>query len=304
MSGGQALSAPRGSFFKIFPGDTEIVIQPAPKGHPLFDGRALVDPPESFVNNMAALGNLEPILVVKASDQPGSQVVYIVDGRKRYRGWQLANELCKKMGAPPFPLKVIVQQGACDEKSCAPNLIAMMGAANVHIDETPVNLAGKLASMVNASDIEHAALFYGLTEHSVEQHLELIKISQLLKDAVDTGRVSITAALELNKLPPEDQKGALEVGAVLEDLATASGQKPGKKKQISVKQAKRMAGGGHKKKSDKPTVAELREALVHLQDVSGLFALGALAALVWATDGELSETLAEAMASKKVRKTG
>ena len=298
MSGGQALSAPRGSFFKIFPGDSEIVIQLAPKGHPLFDGRALVDPPEAFVNNMAALGNLEPILVVKASDQPGEQVVYVVDGRKRFRGWQLGNELCQKNGAPPFPLKVIVQQGECDKDSCATNLIAMMGAANVRVEETPINLAGKLATMVNASDVEHAALYYGLTEHGVEQHLELLKISQLLKDAVEIRQISVTAALELAKLPEESQKGAL-VGS--EDTKPAG---KGSKKAVSVAQAKRLTGASHKRKSDKPKVAELKEALMHLEGTTGLFAHGALAALVWAIDGVMSEELAEALADKKTRKAG
>jgi ParB family chromosome partitioning protein len=202
---------------------------------------------EAMIKNVQSMGVIETISVTKV----GNQAV-VVDGRRRVLAARKANKRLKKRGEEPLLVPALIKKG--DEEG----LMGVLISGNEHrLDDDPITRAEKAQRLKDRGrNNVQIGLYFGVSGTSVGNWLKVLDCVSVVKNAVRSGDISMSAALELADLDPEEQKEALE-------KMLDSGNK-------SVDDAKghaggNGAGGGGRSASRAPKRALVRKIVEHEQ---------------------------------------
>jgi ParB family chromosome partitioning protein len=169
------------------------------KTHPLYDERIHLPLNEAMVLNIMDQGILEPIIVWK---DPETGLSCVVDGRQRVRHTIEANNRLAKEGMPPFLVPAVTKRGSANRMSQA-----MVSANEIRQGDTHLGRAKKMAAALDRGhDEKDLALMFGCSVQTVRATLSLLDATQAVKDAVETGTVTVTQARQLASLEPEAQR--------------------------------------------------------------------------------------------------
>lgn len=173
------------------------------KTHPLYDERILLPLEESMILNIMDQGVLEPIIVWK---DPELGLTCVVDGRQRVRHTLAANKRLVKEGKLPLLVPAVVKRGSANRMAQA-----MISANEIRKADTPLVRARKMAdALERGHDEKDLALMFGVKVQTVRATLSLLDATQAVKDAVESGTVTVTQARQLSSLPPEEQRGKVK----------------------------------------------------------------------------------------------
>jgi len=206
----QAIDAPRLNMFSMDPGQLVIVMD---EKHPLYDPRAKLDVEESMIRNVMVNGVIEPVIVTKEGN-----LTLVVAGRQRVKAALAANMRLETEGKKPIRVPCIVRRGS------ETDLFGVSISENENRkDDTPLSRAQKAQKLLNmGATEEETAIAFGVTVQSVRGWGKLLECSAPVRKAVESGRISASAATKLVGLPREKQAEAL-------DAALTEPSKPGKK---------------------------------------------------------------------------
>ena len=147
-------------------------------------------------------------------------------GYPRVRAARAANRKLAEMGEPLLRVPVVPQKG---EES----LLMTIGVSTNEFnhEDSPLNRARKAQRLRDRGLAdEEIAVAFGVTTKAISNWDKLLGLAPPVKKAVQTGKVSASAAAQLHDLPPAEQK------AQLEDLVSK-----GNGKAPTIKQAKAAA---------------------------------------------------------------
>ncbi|HBS2861933.1 TPA: hypothetical protein MAE71_005416 [Klebsiella variicola subsp. variicola] len=179
------------------------------KTHPLYDERIHLPISEAMVLNIMDQGVLEPIIVWK---DPETGLSCVVDGRQRVRHTLEANKRLSKEGKEPLLVPAVAKRGSAVRMAQA-----MVSANEIRQADTPLGRAKKMADALDRGhDEDDLSLMFGVSVQTVRATLSLLDATQAVRDAVESGTVTVTQARQLGALPPEEQRA--KVSAI--ELAT------------------------------------------------------------------------------------
>lgn len=224
--GKQAIpGATRGQIFYIDPDQVTIIGRDTKHKegeHPLYDERAKRDPSESRVRNIRTYGVLEAVKIRKngkhdSGPLAGQDVLEVIDGRGRVIDCREAAKRAKKAGEDPVRLKVEFKK--TDEDTQVGIMISMN---ELREGDTPMNRARKADRILsNGQSVANVANMFGVTRQAISQWRQLMSLSKKVQKAVDTDKLSASAALTLKKLSHDEQDAALA-----ELIASSNGKRP------------------------------------------------------------------------------
>lgn len=169
------------------------------KAHPLYDERIHLPLDEAMVLNIMDQGVLEPIIVWK---DPETGLSCVVDGRQRVRHTLEANTRLAREGKAPLLVPAVTKRGSAVRMAQA-----MVSANEIRRADTPLGRAKKMADALGRGhDEDDLALMFGVGVQTVRATLALLDATQAVKDAVESGTVTITQARQLVDMPPEKQR--------------------------------------------------------------------------------------------------
>lgn len=169
------------------------------KTHPLYDERINLPIEEGMVLNIKELGVLEPIIVWK---DPETGRSCVVDGRQRVRHTIEANKRLAKEGKPLLMVPAVTKRGSAVRMAQA-----MVSANEIRQADTPLGRAKKMAdALERGHDEQDLSLMFGCSVQTVRATLSLLDATQAVKDAVESGTVTVTQARQLASLEPEAQR--------------------------------------------------------------------------------------------------
>ncbi|MCM8547667.1 ParB/RepB/Spo0J family partition protein [Klebsiella quasipneumoniae] len=169
------------------------------KTHPLYDERVHLPIDEGMVLNIKELGVLEPIIVWK---DPETGLSCVVDGRQRVRHTLEANKRLLKEGKEPLLVPAVAKRGSAVRMAQA-----MVSANEIRQADTPLGRAKKMAdALERGHDEDDLALMFGVSVQTVRATLSLLDATQAVRDAVESGTVTVTQARQLASLKPEEQR--------------------------------------------------------------------------------------------------
>lgn len=191
--GKSAIDAQRGNIFKLEPERLTLVTD---KGHPLYDPRVEDDPSESMIANIAMHGVLEPIIVRK-----NGEAIEVVAGRGRTKATLEANRRLVAEGKPPLLIPAIVRGGSDAD------LFGVLIAENeIRREDSMIHKGEKARKLLNMGyTIPQIAVTFGATRQAVDQWLAVDELPTQIKNAVESGEVSATAALQMSGHSREEQ---------------------------------------------------------------------------------------------------
>jgi ParB family chromosome partitioning protein len=224
--GGHAFDVKRTSAFLFDPDDLIIIGIDTDDGeeHPLYDERIKAKVPEAMVRNIMVLGVIETISVTKLGDQ-----AIVVDGRQRVRAARLANERLRERGEEEHTVPALIKRGEDD------GLMGILISGNEHrLEDTPIARALKAQRLKDRGrNNTEVGMYFGVSSTAIANWLKVLDCIPAVKRAVEQGRISMSAAIELADLDPEAQKKAL-----LEML------EKGQTTVADAKDKRKAAGGG------------------------------------------------------------
>lgn len=169
------------------------------KAHPLYDERIHLPLDEAMVLNIMDQGVLEPVIVWK---DPETGLSCVVDGRQRVRHTLEANTRLAREGKAPLLVPAVTKRGSAVRMAQA-----MVSANEIRRADTPLGRAKKMADALGRGHDEgDLALMFGVGVQTVRATLALLDATQAVKDAVESGTVTITQARQLVDMPPEKQR--------------------------------------------------------------------------------------------------
>ncbi|MEC5321321.1 hypothetical protein VSX61_20675 [Brenneria populi subsp. brevivirga] len=167
--------------------------------HPLYDERVHLPLEEWMVQNIMHQGVIEPIVIWKDKE---TGTVYVVDGRQRVKHAREANRRLAESGKPQLLVPAVVRIGSVHRAK-----EAAISANEIHIPDTPLGRAKKMASMLELSyDEADLALFFGCSAQTVAATLALLECTNAVQDAVEAGQITTGHARQLSQLPPDEQR--------------------------------------------------------------------------------------------------
>lgn len=196
----KATDYPKGNVFFIPPEDVVIVTD---ENHYLYDERARLRPTEEMILNVMAHGVKEPVLV---SSEDGKLLV--VAGRQRVMAACEANKRFAADGRELMRVPCMVEKGTDADKYGV-----LILENEIRRDETVMTKAQK-AYKLNARHgrtVDEIAVTFGTTAQTIRNWLALFDLAAPVQQAVDQGRLPMTAALKLRSLDKVDQVYALHV---------------------------------------------------------------------------------------------
>lgn len=211
MAGGQLIAgAQRGSIFYVDPFKVVIVgldcpIEEAPD---LYDGKRLAMAlDEDMIESIVRYGVQEAIKVAVRND-----VVYIYNGRTRVRH---AREVVRRqIEAGDKDAKIVVP--AMGEKMKDTGRLADLSIIlnTHHFSDSPLVEAEKMQSALDRTrDIKRVAMMFRVSIATVQNRIALLALSAPVREAVESEKITPTAALQLAKLSDRDQAAAVELAA-------------------------------------------------------------------------------------------
>lgn len=184
--------------------------------HPLYDERVADLTPKkldsSWVANVALYGVKEPILV---KEEPDGRLL-VIAGRHRVAWGRAANELLAAEGSK-LRHKVFYVKQKLDEKTA---MGVMISENEIRTDDSIVAKARKVARLINAGyTIDETAVTFGTSKQTIRNYQTLVTAHGEVLKAVESGKIGTVAAVELAKLPREEQ--AIALAKLIEAGATA-----------------------------------------------------------------------------------
>ncbi|HEM7889451.1 hypothetical protein [Burkholderia cepacia] len=181
------------------PNDLELVVDPS---HPLYDRRVHQEPNPKTVLNYRAIGVREPVLFYK---DPETGKNLVIDGRGRVINARELNRQLVAAGEPPITIPAIPQKVINDGGK---SFTAVMVSANeIRHEDSPINRAEKMARMLDVGHTEETvAVYFGVEVPTVRQQLKLLDCTAAVRDALEADQITVSNALKLAKLTPEQQR--------------------------------------------------------------------------------------------------
>lgn len=209
--------------------------------HPLYDERVHLPIDEKLVKNIMYQGVIEPIVVYK---DPEDGKVLVAVGRQRTKATIEANKRLKARGEAPIMIPATVRRG--DGVSLAS---VMVSENEIRQDDSPITRAKKMQRLLEMGRTEEdLAVIFGCEKATVKNTLALLECSAVVRNAVDDGKINVTAAYKLAKLPADEQKATVE-----KMIKAGDGAKTKHQKSRAQKEAAGIVKGPSKKE-----LAELR----------------------------------------------
>jgi ParB family chromosome partitioning protein len=170
--------------------------------HALYDERVHRPFKESMVLNIMALGVLQAILITK---DPETGQTLVAVGRGRVINAREANRRLRERGEEPIQVPAIVRRTDSD------GLAGVMVAENeLREADSPLGRARKMQRFIERGRGHDAiAILFGCTEQTVARTLALLDAPALVREAVDSGAITLTIANKLAKLKPEEQRAKI-----------------------------------------------------------------------------------------------
>lgn len=225
------------------------------KTHPLYDERIHLPIDEGMVLNIKELGVLEPISVWK---DPETGLTCVVAGRQRVRHTLEANKLLLKEGKDPLLVPGVVKRGSAKKMADY-----MVSENEIRRPDTPLGRAKKMSDALDRGyDEDDLTVLFGCSVQTVRATLSLLDATQAVKDAVESGTVTVTQARQLGTLPPEEQREKVQ------QIETATAGTTGHEKSRRQRQ---VLGG------EKPRLKTRKDITKALESAEGDYA----AALRW-----------------------
>lgn len=192
-----AVEAPRTNAWLFDPEQLKLVTD---ESHHLYDPRIHLPIDEAMVKNIMVNGVIEPVIIAKE----GMDVI-VVDGRQRTKNAIEANKRLTAEGKEPVKVTCIIRRG--DDAS----LFGVLISANENRqDDTPLGKADKLSRyLAMGRTEEQAAIAFGVSAVTIKTWLAMLTLSDKVKQAVDGGVISATAAVKLSNLSRPEQETAL-----------------------------------------------------------------------------------------------
>lgn len=215
--------AKRGNYFWVEP-DRLIIIGIDTKDgpeHPLYDvtERHLnLDP--ALVANIKHYGIINPVKFRKETDDRGNERLVVIAGRRRVLHARQAVKEQRKAGEMELAVPCI------PEKDGDGVLMGIMASENEHRrDDDILTKAKKAAKMMRTGglDEDEVAVAFGVAKNTIKNWLRLLEADPKLHKAIDSGKVSESAAAKLAALPRTEQAPALE--EAIEEAAKNGGGK-------------------------------------------------------------------------------
>ncbi len=189
----QALNAKRSDMFRLLPEQLTLITD---KYHPLYDPRVEEPLDEGLIANIAMYGVLEPIIVRKNGDK-----IEVVAGRQRVKATAEANRQLSAEGKQPIYIPAIVKGG--EDK----DLFGILISENeLRRDDGMIQKGEKARRLHNMGySVQEIATTFGVSRQAVDNWLNVQQLPEPIKEAVQSGEMSGTAALEIASLPREEQ---------------------------------------------------------------------------------------------------
>lgn len=173
------------------------------EAHFLYDPRVKLPVSEEFVLNVMTFGVKKPVIVTKVA---GDERPYVVDGRQRVRVARIANERLKQMGEPEVRVPVVLQRG---EEATLMKVGVITNEFNVQ-DSLIVRARKAQRLLDRGQALEEVAVAFGVTPKAVQSWVLLLDLSPEIVKAVESGRLSASAAAHLKGLSAEEQAKCLD----------------------------------------------------------------------------------------------
>ncbi|WP_430307316.1 ParB/RepB/Spo0J family partition protein [Serratia sarumanii] len=169
------------------------------RSHPLYDERIHLPLDEAMVLNIMDQGVLEPIIVWK---DPETGLSCVVDGRQRVRHAIEANKRLAVAGKDLLFVPAVTKRGSAVRMAQA-----MISANEIRRADTPLGRAKKMAdALERGHDEEDLSLMFGVGVQTIRATLTLLDATQAVKDAVESGDITVTQARQLANLTPDEQR--------------------------------------------------------------------------------------------------
>ncbi|MBH3010578.1 hypothetical protein I5M88_00240 [Serratia marcescens] len=169
------------------------------RSHPLYDERIHLPLDEAMVLNIMVQGVLEPIIVWK---DPETGLSCVVDGRQRVRHAIEANKRLAVAGKDLLFVPAVTKRGSAVRMAQA-----MISANEIRRADTPLGRAKKMAdALERGHDEEDLSLMFGVGVQTIRATLTLLDATQAVKDAVESGDITVTQARQLANLTPDEQR--------------------------------------------------------------------------------------------------
>ena len=249
-----AIDAPRSNIFFVNPEKLTLVYE---KDHPLYDPRVEDEPDERMVDNIAMHGVLEPIIVRKNGEK-----IEVVVGRGRTKAALEANKRLSAEGKPTISVPAIIKGG-----SDADLFGIMISENEIRRGDTMLVKGNKARKLLNLGyTVQKIAITFGVSRQAVESWLSADELPQPIKDAVEAGDMTATAAIQMAGRPREEQVEQFET-------VRREGRKPTAK--IMRGAAKEITLMRIKSRSE---IMNMLESCIERMDD---YAIGYKAALLW-----------------------
>lgn len=238
--------------------------------HPLYDERVHLPLDEAMVLNIMALGVLQSILVWK---DPESGKTLVIAGRQRVKHTLEANKRLAAEGKPTLLVPAVPRRGRTAHQVAA----GMISENEIRQADTPLGRANKMAAALNRGCSEsELALLFGCSTVTIRDTLAILDCTAAVKNALESGNITLTHVKTLAKLQPEEQRAK-----VAELVAAGNGARPHER---SRRQAAVLG--------DRPRVKSKKQIQAALAEAQGDYA----AALRWVLgeDGDEPEPAPEA----------
>jgi ParB family chromosome partitioning protein len=195
---GSGKGEPKGSG-KVLYFDPEDLVVVRDKSHPLYDPRVDLPLKENFIVSVLNVGILQPIKFRKNPENGDNEVVF---GRQRVRAAEEANRRLKKMGGQAIRVPAIALRGD-DVMAFGIGIIE-----NEHRQaDTPLGRAEKMQRLLDLGrSMAQVARVFDCSDETVKTGLRLLESSSVVKTALESGKVNVSTAARLAKLPPEVQQ--------------------------------------------------------------------------------------------------
>ena len=167
---------------------------------PLYDERIFLADNEALIRNIMTYGVQQPVLVRQDGDR-----LFVVDGRQRVRASRIAATRQAEAGELQLRVPVIMVQG--DDK----RVQGIMISTNENREED-----GILAKAIKAARMfdmwgnrEEVCTAFGRGRGTIDAWLRLAAALPSVHDAINQGRISASAGIEIAALPRTEQEEAL-----------------------------------------------------------------------------------------------
>ena len=186
--------------------------------HPLYDERIHLPLDETMVLNIMDQGVLEPIIVWK---DPETGLSCVVDGRQRVRHTVEANKRLADAGKALLLVPAVTKRGSAIRMAQA-----MISANEIRRADTPLGRAKKMADALDRGhDEEDLSLMFGVGVQTIRATLALLDATQAVKDAVESGDITVTQRASWLTSPRRTARKVKEVEAAT--AGTKGHEKPG-----------------------------------------------------------------------------